>query len=81
MYKFEKEKIVSFLSLSRKSKYSSINSNSNNNNLEWKTFPSKVKGMLLTFLLFCCVITTIHGFRLEEALDIAGCLTLCRNVS
>jgi len=35
-------------------------------------------GML--FLLFCCVIT-IHGFHLQDALDIADCLALCRNVS
>ncbi|XP_039307291.1 tyrosine-protein kinase receptor torso [Solenopsis invicta] len=34
--------------------------------------------MLFTFLFFCCVIT-IHGFRLQEALDTVGCLVLCKN--
>ncbi|XP_071646959.1 tyrosine-protein kinase receptor torso-like isoform X1 [Temnothorax longispinosus] len=41
----------------------------------------KIDGMLLIFLLFCCVRSTIHGFRLQEALDTAGCLALCRNKS
>ncbi|XP_071560854.1 tyrosine-protein kinase receptor torso-like isoform X2 [Temnothorax nylanderi] len=41
----------------------------------------KIDGMLLIFLLFCCVIPTIHGFRLQEALDTAGCLALCRKGS
>ncbi|XP_024889335.1 tyrosine-protein kinase receptor torso-like isoform X2 [Temnothorax curvispinosus] len=41
----------------------------------------KIDGMLLIFLLFCCVRSTIQGFRLQEALDTAGCLALCRNKS
>jgi len=41
-------------------------------------FEHNRNGML--FLLFCYVIT-IHGFRLQDALDTVGCLTLCRNVS
>ncbi|XP_011067283.1 PREDICTED: tyrosine-protein kinase receptor torso [Acromyrmex echinatior] len=38
----------------------------------------QVDGML--FFLFSYIIT-IYGFRLQEALDTAGCLTLCRNES
>lgn len=41
-------------------------------------FSSKVDGMLF---LLCCVITIIHGFNLQEALDMSGCLALCRNES
>ncbi|KAL0100085.1 hypothetical protein PUN28_019506 [Cardiocondyla obscurior] len=55
----------------------------NSDYLEWVmcTFLSKVDGMLLTFFLFCCVTTATHGFHLQEALDTAKCLALCKNES
>lgn len=40
----------------------------------------KVDGMLLMLLLSFCTIT-IHGFIFQDALNIAECLAVCKNVS
>ncbi|XP_050456394.1 tyrosine-protein kinase receptor torso-like isoform X1 [Cataglyphis hispanica] len=45
-----------------------------------RTSSIRVDGMLLILLLSFCAIT-IHGFILQQALNIAGCLAACRNES
>lgn len=45
-----------------------------------RTSSIRIDGMLLMLLLSFCAIT-IHGFIFQQALNIAGCLVACRNVS